>query len=232
MCAGKSGVLQPWVPAALGALEQVAQLDIAEAFREPVPRGVPYYHDIVKKPMDLGTIALQLERGMYQTLPELQADMQLVWDNCAAFNEPESDIAGAGRHLADLWRRVGSSDALMAAANAAAPAAEAVQPRPPMPAQQPGGHGPPAGIAGAPLQPGWGGMSTMSRATVRPPPFVFAHPLFSQQSTARHLRIAMGACMDPAAGRPPALSLWHCDALLASHSRSAFRMGEHHKAMA
>lgn len=151
-------MLQPWVPAALSAVDQVSKLDIAEAFREPVPRGIPFYHDIVKRPMDLGTVARQLERGMYQTLDELQADVQLIWDNCMKFNEPESDIAGAGRHLADFWRRVGSNDALLAATSAAGPQAGPAQPAMHAPGM--------AMVGGPPPQPGWGGMPTMSRATV------------------------------------------------------------------
>lgn len=181
--AGKSGVLQPWVPAALDALDQVSKLDIAEAFRVPVPRAVPFYHDIVKKPMDLGTVADKLEKGVYQALPELQADMQRIWDNCALFNEPESDIAGAGRHLADFWRRVGSNDALLAATSAAGPAAGQA-PAPPsaapaapmrgMPAGQQPMHAQPAQMgmaqpqpAAPPSQLAWGGIPAQPpRATV------------------------------------------------------------------
>jgi hypothetical protein len=110
-------VLQPWVPAALAAVDQLAKLDIATEFRQPVPKSLTWYHDVIKKPMDLGTVASKLSRGLYQTLPELQADVQRIWDNCRQFNEPESDIAIAGDQLRDFWRRIGSNDALLAASS-------------------------------------------------------------------------------------------------------------------
>lgn len=115
VCTGKSGVLQPWVPAALGAIDQLAKLELAAEFRLPVPKSLTWYHDIIKKPMDLSTVASKLSRGIYQSLGELQADVQRIWDNCKQFNEPESDIGIAGNHLLDFWRRIGSNDALLAA---------------------------------------------------------------------------------------------------------------------
>ena len=115
--AGKSGALQPWVPAALAAVAQLAKLEMATEFRQPVPKSLTWYHDIIKKPMDLGTVASKLNRGAYQTLPELQADMQRIWDNCRQFNEPDSDIGLAGSQLCDFWRRIGSTDALLAASS-------------------------------------------------------------------------------------------------------------------
>lgn len=117
VCAGKSGVLQPWVPAALAAVDQLAKLEMATEFRQPVPKSLTWYHDIIKKPMDLGTVASKLSRGAYQSLQELQADVERIWENCRQFNEPESDIAIAGNLLRDFWRRIGSNDALLAASS-------------------------------------------------------------------------------------------------------------------
>ena len=37
-------------------------------FSDPVPRGETYYHEIITRPMDLGTISARLSRGHYKTL--------------------------------------------------------------------------------------------------------------------------------------------------------------------
>ena len=37
-------------------------------FAEPVPPDTPGYAKVIRKPMDLGTIAANLEAGSYQTL--------------------------------------------------------------------------------------------------------------------------------------------------------------------
>jgi Bromodomain len=116
-CAGKSGVLQTWVPAALAAVDQISKMELATEFRQPVPKSLTWYHDIIKKPMDLGTVSSKLSRGIYQSLAELQADVQRIWDNCRQFNEPDSEIAIAGNQLRDYWRRIGSNDVLLAASS-------------------------------------------------------------------------------------------------------------------
>jgi len=61
----------------------------AKSFRDPVPwerMGLTNYLEIVKKPMDLGTILKKLERREYPTITLLRADVDLVWDNAITFN--------------------------------------------------------------------------------------------------------------------------------------------------
>lgn len=59
------------------------------AFREPVDwrgLGLTDYPAIIKRPMDLGTIKLQLQQGAYGTSEEVAADVRLIWDNCRTYN--------------------------------------------------------------------------------------------------------------------------------------------------
>ncbi|CAM9937293.1 unnamed protein product [Pylaiella littoralis] len=61
----------------------------AEAFREPVDwrgLGLDDYPTVIKRPMDLGTVKLRLERGAYPTAEACAADVRLVWENCRAYN--------------------------------------------------------------------------------------------------------------------------------------------------
>ena len=55
---------------------------------DPVALGIPTYFDIIKDPMDLGTINSKLERGRYASPEEFEADVRLVLHNCFLFNHP------------------------------------------------------------------------------------------------------------------------------------------------
>ncbi|KNC46279.1 uncharacterized protein AMSG_02732 [Thecamonas trahens ATCC 50062] len=67
----------------------------SEPFREPVNAialDIPTYFDIVRCPMDLGTIQARLDRGAYATPAQFAADVRLVFSNCTLFNSPDSAI--------------------------------------------------------------------------------------------------------------------------------------------
>ncbi|KAJ7399096.1 Transcription intermediary factor 1-alpha [Pitangus sulphuratus] len=67
----------------------------------PIDRRVPDYYKIIKKPMDLSTIKRRLEvTNSFYTKPEdFVADFRLIFQNCAEFNEPDSEVADAGMKL-------------------------------------------------------------------------------------------------------------------------------------
>ncbi|KAF4787564.1 Transcription intermediary factor 1-alpha [Turdus rufiventris] len=67
----------------------------------PIDRRVPDYYKIIKKPMDLSTIKKRLEEtNSFYTKPEdFVADFRLIFQNCAEFNEPDSEVADAGMKL-------------------------------------------------------------------------------------------------------------------------------------
>ncbi|XP_057242069.1 transcription intermediary factor 1-alpha, partial [Malurus melanocephalus] len=75
--------------------------EMSPAFQEPVPPTVPDYYKIIKKPMDLSTIKKRLEvTNSFYTKPEdFVADFRLIFQNCAEFNEPDSEVADAGMKL-------------------------------------------------------------------------------------------------------------------------------------
>ncbi|CBN76767.1 hypothetical protein Esi_0000_0593 [Ectocarpus siliculosus] len=61
----------------------------SEAFREPVDwrgLGLHDYPNLIKRPMDLGTVKVRLERGTYPTAEACAADVRLIWDNCRTYN--------------------------------------------------------------------------------------------------------------------------------------------------
>lgn len=55
--------------AALKAIRRVARSKAGSPFSSPVSeQDVPGYHSVIRKPMDLGTIAQRLESSLYKSL--------------------------------------------------------------------------------------------------------------------------------------------------------------------
>ncbi|XP_041071792.1 transcription intermediary factor 1-alpha-like isoform X2 [Carcharodon carcharias] len=81
--------------------------ELSVAFQEPVPAAVvPDYYKIIKKPMDMCTVKIKLQKQHsqhYQRVEEFVADVQLIFKNCEEFNEPDSEVAHAGRTLEQIF---------------------------------------------------------------------------------------------------------------------------------
>jgi Transcription factor involved in chromatin remodeling, contains bromodomain len=54
--------------------------------------GLADYFDIIKNPMDLGTVRKNLKANKYKYVEEVLADIQLIWDNCKTYNAEGSVI--------------------------------------------------------------------------------------------------------------------------------------------
>ncbi len=52
----------------------------------------PDYYDIIKKPLDLKTVAQKLLASSYTSLGQLEADLLLMMDNAKKYNDPKSYI--------------------------------------------------------------------------------------------------------------------------------------------
>ena len=74
---------------------------------DPVALNIPSYHRIIKKPMDFGTMADNLEKGVYNSAKEYYNDAKLVFANCYKFNPPDDEVHRMGREFEavfdDLW---------------------------------------------------------------------------------------------------------------------------------
>lgn len=85
--------------------------------------GLTDYPEIIKKPMDLGTIQVRaqvasnepfnmflavqkkLEEGKYNTPDKFAADVRLVWKNAMTYNRPDSDIYSTADKLSKVFER-------------------------------------------------------------------------------------------------------------------------------
>ncbi|XP_028893890.2 homeotic protein female sterile isoform X1 [Zeugodacus cucurbitae] len=87
--------------------------------------GLHDYHDIIKKPMDLGTVKQKMDNREYKSAPEFAADVRLIFTNCYKYNPPDHDVVAMGRKLQDVFemRYANIPDEPVANAHAAAAAA-------------------------------------------------------------------------------------------------------------
>ena len=65
--------------------------------------GIPDYYNVVKNPMDLGTVKRKLENFEYQMGDEALTDIRLVFDNCFLYNKPDDDIYSMAKDLETVF---------------------------------------------------------------------------------------------------------------------------------
>lgn len=90
-------------------LARLGEKPEAEPFRRPVPwreEGLPDYPRVVKRAMDLETLARALAAGAYASPRQCLDDLQLIWDNCKLYNQEGSRIYKVARKLEELTRRL------------------------------------------------------------------------------------------------------------------------------
>ncbi|XP_072161767.1 bromodomain-containing protein 2-like isoform X3 [Bemisia tabaci] len=81
-------------------------LKYAWPFYKPVDAewlGLYDYHEIIKKPMDLGTVKSKMDNREYRTAQEFAADVRLIFTNCYKYNPPEHDVVMMARKLQDVF---------------------------------------------------------------------------------------------------------------------------------
>ncbi|KAF8129883.1 hypothetical protein EV363DRAFT_1584466 [Boletus edulis] len=72
-------------------ITQIKKKDDYAFFIQPVdPVQVPGYTDMIKNPMDLGTMTVKVAKGKYRSLEEFTTDFRLVTTNTKTFNPPGS----------------------------------------------------------------------------------------------------------------------------------------------
>mmetsp|Transcript_6823 Transcript_6823/g.11014 ORF Transcript_6823/g.11014 Transcript_6823/m.11014 type:complete len:109 (-) Transcript_6823:45-371(-) len=75
-------------------------------FNEPVnpeKLGIHDYFDIIKRPMDFGTIKEKLKRHEFMTMRQFLEDVELVFDNCLIYNGENSDVGKACKEVRDEY---------------------------------------------------------------------------------------------------------------------------------
>ncbi|KAK7896652.1 hypothetical protein WMY93_021977 [Mugilogobius chulae] len=63
------------------------------------------YHDIIKYPMDLGTIKKKMEARQYPDAQAFAADVRLIFSNCYKYNHPNHDVVAKARKLQGVFEQ-------------------------------------------------------------------------------------------------------------------------------
>lgn len=88
-------------------LDTLQRRDNYEIFAEPVdPSEVEEYYEIIKEPMDFGTIRAKLHEAMYTNLQQFERDIFLIFDNAMYFNSSATIYFRQARVLEDLAKKV------------------------------------------------------------------------------------------------------------------------------
>ncbi|KAK3936604.1 Bromodomain-containing factor 1 [Diplogelasinospora grovesii] len=72
---------------------------------DPVALNIPSYHKVIKKPMDLQTMANKMSAGEYVNAKEFERDFDLIVKNCRTFNGEEHTIYATVLRLQNLFRK-------------------------------------------------------------------------------------------------------------------------------
>ena len=74
---------------------------------DPVALNIPHYRQVIKNPMDLGTMWMKLKSGQYGTAGEVKKDFDLLIKNCLTFNPTGNPVRDLGiqlqREFEALW---------------------------------------------------------------------------------------------------------------------------------
>lgn len=96
---------------ALEMLKVLEGHELAWLFEEPVDPvvyDIPDYFDIVKEPMDLGTIRQKLQgkgNAQYQSLNEFANDVNLTFDNAILYNGEGDSVTNAAREMKNMFNK-------------------------------------------------------------------------------------------------------------------------------
>lgn len=65
--------------------------------------GLHDYHDIIKTPMDLGTVKKKMDDRQYKSSLEFAEDVRLIFKNCYKYNPPDHDVVMMGQKLQEVF---------------------------------------------------------------------------------------------------------------------------------
>lgn len=65
---------------------------------DPEALGLPDYFDVIKSPMDLGTIKKKLEAGNYRDMEAVASDVRLTFNNALKFNAKHTDVYAVAKN--------------------------------------------------------------------------------------------------------------------------------------
>ncbi|EEF29454.1 bromodomain-containing protein [Ricinus communis] len=88
-------------------LDILQRRDTEEIFAQPVdPEEVIGYYNIIKEPMDFGTMRAKLQEGLYTSLEQFERDVFLISSNAMKFNSSTTVYYTEARAISELAQRL------------------------------------------------------------------------------------------------------------------------------
>jgi hypothetical protein len=100
--------IKPWEKPGKRLLNALWRTTHAWIFHEPVDPvklNIDDYFDIIKKPMDFGTIKKKLNNNAYCSGEEFVEDLESVFTNCQTYNKPGTDAYIMCSSVFDSYRK-------------------------------------------------------------------------------------------------------------------------------
>ncbi|RHZ50064.1 putative transcription regulator BDF1 [Aspergillus thermomutatus] len=92
----------------LKGIQSLKRMNDARFYREPVDpvkMNIPHYPQIIKHPMDLGTIERKLKNNEYRAVQAVVEDFNLMVQNAVTFNGPDHVVAQEGLKLKGTFEK-------------------------------------------------------------------------------------------------------------------------------
>ena len=80
----------------------------AEPFAQPVDPvafNLPDYFDLIKNPMDLGTVKKRVDKGHYSDVESFERDVRLVFSNAMLYNGDRSDVGSMAKTMLQVFSK-------------------------------------------------------------------------------------------------------------------------------
>ncbi|EAY17029.1 Bromodomain containing protein [Trichomonas vaginalis G3] len=93
----------------INVINELLKYSISAMFANPVDPErdrCPNYLQLIKEPMDLGTVKKRLESGYYKTVSDWRHDMDLIWNNSYTFNKVNSFIGLITKDLQEKYNQI------------------------------------------------------------------------------------------------------------------------------
>ncbi|EKX49800.1 hypothetical protein GUITHDRAFT_67457 [Guillardia theta CCMP2712] len=104
-----SGQKSEWVKKCIGILKVLKNHKHGWVFSEPVDPvklNIPDYLEIIKKPMDLGTVRTHLDNGTITNPEEFKTNVVLTFDNAMRYNPSNHDVHIMAKTLKEVRTRL------------------------------------------------------------------------------------------------------------------------------
>ncbi|RDW81086.1 putative transcription regulator BDF1 [Aspergillus mulundensis] len=105
---GETPLTKPQHKFILKAIQSLKRMQDSRFYKEPVDpikMAIPTYFDIIKEPMDLGTIERKLKDNQYSSPQRVMSDFELMVRNALVFNGSEHVVSVEGTRLKSFFEK-------------------------------------------------------------------------------------------------------------------------------